>query len=133
MPMLFVTLPVQDLPASRAFYEALGFSVNQHSSDEHTAAVVLDDNIVVRLLVRDAFADLVAGDVADPAHHPTVVHSLTVPDRADVDELVAKAVAAGSRPGVPAPEDASTHTGSFTDPDGHAWQALWMDQLHVVN
>ena len=32
--MIFVTLPVRDLPASRAFYEALGFRVNEHSSDE---------------------------------------------------------------------------------------------------
>jgi predicted lactoylglutathione lyase len=131
--MLFVVLPVQDLAASRAFYEALGFSVNQHSSDEHTAAVVLADDIVVKLLVRDSFAELVAGEPAGPGVAPTAVHCLTVPERADVDALVERAVAAGGRPGVAVPDDGTTVTGSFTDPDGHAWQALWMDQLHVVN
>ena len=30
--MLFLTLPVQDVATSRAFYEALGFRVNEHSS-----------------------------------------------------------------------------------------------------
>ena len=48
MPMIFVTLPVRDLPTSRAFYEALGFRVNEHSSDERMTAVVVDDTIVVK-------------------------------------------------------------------------------------
>jgi predicted lactoylglutathione lyase len=131
VPMLFVILPVADLPTSRTFYEALGFTINEHSSDEHTAAVVVADDIVVKLLARDAFSRLV--DAADGAGSPTVVHALTVGERSDVDDLVARAVAAGGSPGVPAPDDDTTYTGSFTDPDGHVWQALWMDQLHVVN
>jgi uncharacterized protein len=126
--MLFVTLPVRDLPASRAFYEALGFRVNEHSSDEHTAAVVIDDNIVVTLLSRDSFPV----PVGDPAAGPTVVHRLTVQDRPDVDDVVAKALAAGATD-CPAEGDATTYTRSFADPDGHVWQIAWMDQLHVVN
>jgi predicted lactoylglutathione lyase len=133
MPMLFVILPVQDLPTSRTFYEALGFGVNEHSSDEHTAAVVVADDIVVKLLARDSFAELVGDAGAAPAGAATVVHCLTVGERSDVDEFVAKGVAAGGSPGVPAPDDDTTYTGSVTDPDGHVWQAMWMDQLHVVN
>ena len=133
MPMLFVVLPVQDLPTSRAFYEALGFGVNEHSSDGHTAAVVLADDIVVQLLARDAFAELVTGEVPGPGSAPTAVHRLTVDDRAGVDELVDRALAAGGRPGAPVPSDGTSVTGSFTDPDGHTWHVTWMDQLHVVN
>lgn len=62
-----------------------------------------------------------------------MVHALTVDDRAGVDDLVARAVAAGGAPGAPAPDDDTSYTGTFTDPDGHVWQALWLDQLHVVN
>jgi predicted lactoylglutathione lyase len=123
MPMLFVILPVQDLPTSRTFYEALGFGVNEHSSDD----------IVVKLLARNSFAELVGDAGAAPAGAATVVHCLTVGERSDVDEFVAKGVAAGGSPGVPAPDDDTTYTGSVTDPDGHVWQAMWMDQLHVVN
>jgi predicted lactoylglutathione lyase len=131
--MIFVTLPVRDLPTARAFYEALDFGINEHSSDGHTAAVVVDDNIVVKLLTRDAFAELVPGEAADPSQATTVVNCLTVGARAEVDDLVAKAVASGGRSGPPARDDATTYTGSFTDPDGHVWQVMWMDQLHVVN
>jgi predicted lactoylglutathione lyase len=126
--MLFVTLPVEDLPVSRAFYEALGFRVNEHSSDAHTAAVVVDDNIVVKLLVRESFPV----PPGDPAAGPTVVNCLTVEDRPRVDDLVARALASGGT-ALPAKDDDTTYAGSFADPDGHVWQVMWMDQLHVVN
>ncbi len=131
--MIFVTLPVRDLPTSRAFYEALGFRVNEHSSDERTAALVVDDTIVVKLMTRDAFAELATGEVGDPAASTTVVNCLTVTARAVVDELVARALASGGKPSLTAREEKTTYTGSFADPDGHVWQLMWMDQLHVVN
>ena len=133
MPMIFVTLPVRDLPTSRSFYEALGFRVNEHSSDERTAALVVDDTIVVKLMTRNAFAELAAGEVGDPAAATSVVNCLTVTDRTVVDELVARALASGGKPWLPARDEESSYTGSFTDQDGHVWQLMWMDQLHVVN
>ena len=75
--MLFLKLPVRDLATARAFYEALGFRINEHSSDEHTAAVVVDDDFVVTLLTRDRFAELVPGEPGDPAR-PTAVPCLSV-------------------------------------------------------
>ena len=66
MSMLFLELPVRNLPTARAFYEALGFRIDEHSSDEHTAAVVVDDDFVVTLVTRDRFADLLTGEPGDP-------------------------------------------------------------------
>ena len=130
--MIFVSLPVQDLSRARDFYQELGFRLNEHSSDERTASVVVDDNIVVALQTRAAFADLVGAEAGDPSR-PTAIPCLTVADRAGVDDLVAKALAAGGRSWLPATEEDSRYTGSFTDPDGNLWQVLWLDQLHVVN
>jgi predicted lactoylglutathione lyase len=130
--MIFLSLPVSDLGHARAFYEALGFRINEHSSDDRTASVVVDENIVVTLQTRDRFAELVGGEAGDPAR-PTTVPCLTVEDRADVDDLVATAVGAGGRPWLPAQEDSARYTGSFADPDGNVWQVLWLDQVHVVN
>lgn len=130
--MIFLSLAVQDLAAARAFYEGLGFRINEYSSDERTASVVVDENIVVTLQTRDRFAELAGGDAGDPSR-PTAVPCLTVQDRAEVDDLVSKAIAAGGREWLPAREEESRCTGSFTDPDGNVWQVLWLDQLHVVN
>ena len=130
--MIFLSLPVQDLPRARAFYEGLGFRINEHSSDDRTASVVVDENIVVTLQTRDRFAELVGADAGDPAR-PTAVPCLTVEGRGEVDDLLAKATAAGGRPRSPGEEQDARYTGSFTDPDGNVWQVLWLDQLHVVN
>jgi uncharacterized protein len=130
--MIFLSLPVRSLHRARTFYEALGFGINEHSSDEHTASVVVDENIVVTLHSRDRFAEVAGAEPGDPAR-PTSLPCLTVDDRAEVDDVVAKAVAAGGNPWAPPRDDAARYTGSFTDPDGNVWQVLWLDQLHVVN
>ncbi len=132
MSMLFLKLPVRDLATARAFYEALGFRINEHSSDEHTAAVVVDDDFVVTLLTQDRFAELLTGEPGDPVR-PTAVPCLSVQLRDEVDDLVGKALRSGGRPWLPAREDESTYTGSFADPDGNVWQVTWLEQLHVVN
>jgi predicted lactoylglutathione lyase len=130
--MIFLSLPVADLSTARAFYEALGFRINEHSSDDRTASVVVDENIVVTLQTRDRFAEVAGAEAGDPSR-PTSVPCLTVADRSEVDDLVAAAVAAGGRQWSPAEEDGARYTGSFADPDGNVWQVLWLDQLHVVN
>ena len=130
--MIFVSLPVQDLSTARSFYEGLGFRINEYSSDDRTASVVVDENIVVTLQTRDRFAEMGGAEAGDPSR-PTAVPCLTVQDRAVVDDLVEKAVATGGSTWSPAQEEASRYTGSFTDPDGNVWQVLWLDQLHVVN
>ena len=133
MSMLFITVAVRDLQASRDFYGALGFSFNEHSSDESTAAVVLDDDVALLQRTCDRFADLVAGKVGDPTSGTTVVHSLTVGSRREVDDLVATALAAGGGSWLPPREDASSYTGSFSDPDGHAWEMTCMEPVHVID
>jgi uncharacterized protein len=130
--MIFLSLPVTDLAAARAFYEGLGFRINEYSSDDRTASVVVDENIVVTLQTREKFAELAGGGAGDPAR-PTAVPCLTVENRTEVDDLVARARAAGGTEWQPAREEESRYTGSFTDPDGNVWQVLWLDQLHVVN
>jgi predicted lactoylglutathione lyase len=131
--MIFVSLPVRDLPAARAFYEGLGFRIEENASDGRSASVVVDDTITVRLLTREAFAELVAGEVGDPTAGTTVVNVLTVDSRAEVDDLVAKAVASGGSVSSRVQGDAVAYAGSFRDPDGHAWQVTAMEPVHVID
>ena len=71
--------------------------------------------------------------VGDPAAGATVVHSLTVGTPDEVDDLVAAALANGGGEWLPIREDASSYTGSFADPDGHAWQLTCMPPVHVID
>ena len=51
--MIFVNLPVTDLARSKAFYEAIGFTVNPQFTSEQAASMMWSDTIVVMLLTHD--------------------------------------------------------------------------------
>ena len=50
---IFVNLPVQDLDAAKAFYTALGYTVNEQFTDENASSIVLSDTIYVMLLTAE--------------------------------------------------------------------------------
>ncbi|MCO5614894.1 hypothetical protein L7F22_069179 [Adiantum nelumboides] len=65
--MIFVNLPVGDLDAAKAFYSALGFTLNEQFSDERTASFVVSDAIVVMVMAQDRFREFTEQPgVADP-------------------------------------------------------------------
>jgi predicted lactoylglutathione lyase len=129
--MVFLNLPVSDLAASRAFYAGLGFSFNEQFSDENTTSVVVDENIVVMLLTHQRFADFVTGPIGDAAVATTQLTALSAGSRAEVDELLARALASGGKPWMPAQDHGFMYGVSFADPDGHVWEVMWMDPAHV--
>ncbi|MGY1691646.1 VOC family protein [Geodermatophilus sp. SYSU D01105] len=126
-----MNLPVSDLAAAKAFYGGLGSSFNEQFSDEGTASVVIEENIVVVLLARDRFADFVAGEVGDPSAATTQLAALSAGSREEVDQLVERALASGGKPWLPAQDHGSMYGASFTDPDGHVWEVVWMDPASV--
>jgi predicted lactoylglutathione lyase len=99
--MIFVNLPVADRDRAEAFYAALGFRLDEQFSDEKCASFVIEQNIAVMLLTRDRFADFVTGEVGDPSQATSVLNCLSAGSRDEVDEMVAKAIAAGGKPWQP--------------------------------
>jgi predicted lactoylglutathione lyase len=124
MRMIFVNLPVKDLPASQAFFTALGFAFDPDFSDDKAACMVVDRNIYVMLLVEARFREFVNGDLVDATSATEVMTGLSADSRAQVDELLAKAFAAGGKPWKPVVEDGSMYGGSFQDLDGHVWELM---------
>ena len=126
MRMIFVNLPVKDLDATTAFSTELGFSFNADYTDDTAACLVLDDNIFSMLLTEAKFREFINGEIADPST-TEVLTCLSCADRAEVDTLVSKAIAAGGKPWKPSFEVGPMYGGSFQDPDGHVWELMSMD------
>jgi predicted lactoylglutathione lyase len=124
MRMIFVNLPVKDLAASQAFFTALGFAFDPDFSDDKAACMVVDRNIYVMLLVEARFREFVNGDLVDATSATEVMTGLSADSRAQVDELLAKAFAAGGKPWKPVVEDGPMYGGSFQDLDGHVWELM---------
>lgn len=127
--ILFLTLPVHDLAASRAFYAGLGLPVNEMFSDEQIVCVVVSDTICVMLMDRDRFADFTPLPVADARTGTQVLLCLTASSRAEVDALATAALARGGSEFRPRQDDGSMYARAVADPDGHVWELLHMDHV----
>ena len=126
--LIFVNLPVADLPRSTAFYEAIGATKNEQFSDDTAACMVLSETIHVMLLTHDKFRQFTPKAIADAKTTSEVLICLSADSREEVDDMVDKAGAAGGAvdPG-PKQDYGFMYGRSFEDPDGHIWEVMWMD------
>lgn len=119
-----VTLGVSNLPASVAFYEALGW-VQAGASNEEIAWFRTSDSVLGLFPV---------GELAKDAHVPVpayrqfrgVTLAINVASEALVDECMAEAEAAGATITRPAERvEWGGYRGYFADPDGHSWEVAF--------
>lgn len=127
MRMIFVNLPVKDLTASRAFFDALGFHFNPAFSNEEAACMIVAETIFVMLLTEDRFRDFITGPISDAHAATEVLTCLTAESREAVDTMLSRALAAGGRPWRPIMDHGFMYACSFQDPDGHVWEIVHMD------
>ncbi len=126
--MIFVNLPVRDLAAATAFYEAVGAKRNEQFCDGTASCIVFSDTIHAMLLTHEKFRQFTPKKIADAREVSEVLLCLSADSREDVDLMVEKAERAGGG-GDPCPrQDYGFMYGrSFEDPDGHIWEVMWMD------
>jgi len=125
---IFVNLPVKNLEKSKSFFAALGYTFNEQFTDANAACMVINEgSIHAMLLVEDFFKTFTDKSLTDTSKSTEVLLCLSCESRAEVDEMVAKAVAAGGT--VPrAPQDYGFMYGhGFQDIDGHLWELSFMD------
>jgi uncharacterized protein len=125
--MIFVNLPVADLPKSKAFYAAIGFTNNPQFTDETAACMVLTDSIYVMLLTHEKYAQFTPKQIPDSHRTAQMLLALSCDDRAGVDAITGAALVAGGREAHD-PEDLGfMYSRAFEDPDGHGWGPFYMD------
>jgi uncharacterized protein len=126
--MIFVNLPVNDLPRSRNFWEALGFTFNPQFSDDNAACLVIDDNIFAMLLVPHFFQTFTPRPVADATKSTEVLIAFSVESRDAVDNLVETALAHGGSEPRPVQDHGWMYSRAMADPDGHIWELTWLGE-----
>lgn len=123
---IFVNLPVKDLKRSRAFFESLGYSFNPQFSNDSGACMVIADNIFAMLLTEPFFQTFTRKPVADATTSTEVLVCLSCDSRAQVDALVAKALAAGGKAPNAVQDHGFMYAHGFEDLDGHLWELVHM-------
>ncbi len=123
---IIIHLSTKDVPRARAFYIALGFTVNEQMSGETNVCIVISDTISVMLSAESAFATFSPKAVCDTSKFLEVLNCLTLGSRAEVDATIQKALAAGGAVFEEAEDHGFMYAHSFLDPDGHAWNLIHM-------
>lgn len=128
---IFVNLAVKDLPASRIFFEKLGYTFNPQFSDDTAACLVISEEIYAMLLTHNKIKIFTKKEIADATKTTEVLLALSADSREAVDAMMEKVFAAGGKE-TRKPEDYGWMYGrSFEDPDGHIWEVFWMDSAQV--
>ncbi|MFL6245465.1 MAG: VOC family protein [Thermoanaerobaculia bacterium] len=129
--LIFVNLPVRDLQKSMEFFAALGFTYNQQFTDDKAACMIISDKAFAMLLSEPFFRGFTKNEVCDTRTHTEALLALSCESRAEVDQIVRKAIDAGGRHAMDPQDHGFMYGWSFYDLDGHHWEVLWMDPKAV--
>ncbi|RKS75639.1 hypothetical protein CLV35_2116 [Motilibacter peucedani] len=130
MTTMFVNLPVTDLERAKAFYTAVGFTINPKFTDHNAACVVVEEgHSFFMLLVRDFFQTFTQRPIADPTAAAWGATAVFLDSREAVDATVAAGLAAGGSEAQPASDYGFMYQRQLTDPDGHILEFGWMDPV----
>jgi predicted lactoylglutathione lyase len=117
-----VTLGVQDMTRSRAFYEALGF----RRSSSPKGIVFMDAGAVVLALYRRKLLADDANILSEGSGFGGVTFARNVGSKAEVDAAFEVAKSAGATVLRPAREAFwGGYSGYLADPDGHVWEVVY--------
>jgi uncharacterized protein len=130
MTMMLVNLPVADLERAKAFYTAIGFTINPAFSDHNAACFfVEEDHSAIMLLTREFFQTMSDLPIGDPAVSPSVATAIYLDDRESVDRAVLAGTAAGGTEPHPAMDYGFMYQRQLNDPDGNILELGYMDPV----
>jgi uncharacterized protein len=124
---IFVNLPVKDLKRSVDFFTQLGYTFNPQFTNENATCMVVSDTIYVMLLVESFFKTFTSKEIADATKTTEAIVCLSAESRAEVDELVGKAVAAGAKTPREVQDHGFMYQHGYQDLDGHLWELVYME------
>lgn len=131
---IWFNLPVKNVDLSKAFYEKIGFDLNQSFDHSQNACsfFIGEQKIVMMLFQEETFKGFVKSGIADLHNGNEVLFSISADNRQEVDEMARLVEEAGGIVFDPPKEIQAWMYGcGFQDIDGHKWNILFMDMLKM--
>lgn len=124
--MIFISLSVTDIPKRRAFYQALGFTINETFSTATSAFIVMSETIYFTIATHARFQSISPKPLLLPSIGAVSLVALSCESSAEVDALTQSALKAGGKE-LHDPEDlAFMYSRAFEDPDGNGFGPMWI-------
>lgn len=120
--LIFINLPVNDVPKATEFYTSIGGTINPQFTTAECSCMVFSDTISAMIMTPAMFKGFCPSDrdVADAKKSVQVFLCITVESREDVDRLCEVASTKGGRKDPTTMQQMDGMYGrSFEDLDGH--------------
>ena len=123
---VFVNLPVKDLKRSVEFFTKLGYTFNPQFTDDNATCMILGKDLFVMLLTEKFFKSFNGKEITDTSKANEVLTCMSCDSRQQIDDLVAKARAAGAKVPRTAQDHGFMYAHGYEDLDGHTWELVHM-------
>lgn len=127
---IWLNLPVKDIQKTTDFFTKIGFTLNIHAPQSDTMASfkIGEKNFIVNFFTEAVFKSFTPFEIVDLNNATECLISIDAESKAEVDEILERAAAAGAYIYAKGGEkDGWMYGGGFTDLDGHKWNVLFMD------
>lgn len=125
----WLNFPVKDLEKAKAFYTKIGFTPSEQGNSEVSAAFKIGTKqISLMLFEAGTFAKISGNALTDTSKGSEILVSIDAESVEEVDTLAQKVISAGGNVfSKPQETQGWLYGFGFTDPDGHRWNAIYMD------
>ena len=127
---VWFNLPVKDIARSKAFFSAIGFTLNPRHEHATTLSSFLigKQNICMMIFLEDTFVGFSRAPITDTKTSSEILLNIDAESREEVDQMAERVRKAGGTIfAEPGEAQGWMYAFGFSDPDGHRWSMLYMD------
>ncbi|HLN19767.1 MAG TPA: VOC family protein [Bacteroidales bacterium] len=127
----WINLPVKDIKRTKDFFTQLGFTFKPLPGNREDAACLIlgSKSVQVMFFEEHEFRSFTNSDIPDTSRNNEVLFSVDAENAEEINMLASKVSKAGGKIfAEPGEKDGWMYGFGFTDPDGHKWNVLHMDE-----
>ncbi|GEJ47895.1 MULTISPECIES: VOC family protein [unclassified Chryseobacterium] len=124
---IYVNLPIKDVQKTREFWTKLGFSINEQFSDDKAICVIMKENHIYAMFLREEFFQTFTNRPFAKGDTTQVLLAIGVNSRDEVDNMVKTAIENGGSKYSEPMDHGWMYQSSFADLNGHQWEVMHAD------
>lgn len=124
---IYVNLPVKDVQKTREFWTKLGFSINEQFSDEKAVCVVMKEDHIYTMFLKEEFFQTFTDRPVAKGETTQALLAIGVNSREEVDQVVKTAIENGGSTYSEPQDHGWMYQSAFSDLNGHQWEVMFAD------
>jgi len=124
---IYVNLPVKDVQKTREFWTKLGFSINEQFSDEKAICVIMKENHIYAMFLKEEFFKTFTDRPVAKGETTQTLLAIGVNSREEVEHMVKTATENGGSTYSEPQDHGWMYQRAFSDLNGHQWEVMFAD------